>query len=334
MPGILPAWSALPRRRVRFARESRIPRGSGESHVLGVVASPHEAERSKRRPILAMHDRLFVLVGDSIDRETVRSQCRTPMSYVVDCAKCLMCVNNDSGTSTWLNVMLFGVGSRGCIHRDRSWAPEQNREVMSVTERVLRLLPHVLIQHAQRHREVVVTLHTGLWDVFATEGSPTSSCGRQVDEPNGPTIAPFITGEWGVDIRDRLIRPVLGTVRSYAPHAIVAWRSLPFNCWRGWGDVRTNIVLASHLGVQLACIAGLPLLDWRALSCSHFRHEDLAIDLTHFNRRAHAVLARTLVQRDFVDPCVTTQEQCELSICGSAAGAAETNASRARDSGA
>ena len=84
---------------------------------------------------------LYILLGDSIDRELVRSRCAAPVAYNDGhCAKCVLCAANPC--ETWLNVMLFGLGLYSCEHKDKNWAPQE--ESQSIQPRVEALLAAVL----------------------------------------------------------------------------------------------------------------------------------------------------------------------------------------------
>ena len=112
---------------------------------------------------------LHVLIGDSIDREVVRSRCDNPVVYdPKHCAKCALCNSQRCGESAWLNVMTFGLGVYGCVHIDKWWAP--NEESRDVKARIRSLLGPVLSSTAAAtYERIVVSLHSGAWDVLATK---------------------------------------------------------------------------------------------------------------------------------------------------------------------
>jgi hypothetical protein len=105
-----------------------------------------------------------VLIGDSIDRSLVEAACPRPANPFVKsfCAKCIECTHQNV---SWLNIMHFGSGYRGCYHRDS--AMNSLVEVQPAAERIRTLLPLVLRTCNAARRETLVVAHSGLWDVRA-----------------------------------------------------------------------------------------------------------------------------------------------------------------------
>ena len=214
-------------------------------------------------PALHPAQRLYILVGDSIDREVVRSRCGAPVQYDVRrCLKCLVCANASDG-ATWVNVMHFGVGVGGsqCTHVDSHWA-----EAEAVRESVARM--HLLLGSllssaaAATFGEVTVQLSSGTWDMLSTK-----EC---------PHLAPALHagGAWTIAAR-RLVHAAIDVVSRVAAsvplqaHPRVLWRTLPLVCrtLKGGEEIgRLMSGLSSH-GARLACEEGLDVVDWRGVSC-------------------------------------------------------------------
>jgi hypothetical protein len=172
---------------------------------------------------------LYILLGDSLDRSLVESRCRSTPARQYNrehCAKCLVCDGMASvDGAMWLNIMLFGVGSQGCYHTDHAWAPLE--ESRNVTARVRRFLSHAL-EESPRHQQVVVQVHSGLWDVFATKAN--SLCSTPMPAGMKSFMGPFYNGEWAINVRERLISPVREIISERRPDAKLIWRSMPFLC--------------------------------------------------------------------------------------------------------
>ena len=84
--------------------------GAGYGHIS---AGELFAQTSGLTPAReAQSSTLFILLGDSIDREVVRSRCASAMQWERTCHKCMLCPNDGAG-NTWLNIMTYGVGVGG-----------------------------------------------------------------------------------------------------------------------------------------------------------------------------------------------------------------------------
>jgi hypothetical protein len=195
---------------------------------------------------------LYVLLGDSIDREVARSRCTDAVQYDTRrCHKCLLCPNDGHG-NTWLNIMTYGVGVGGvkCNHSDSGWA-EAGAE-HDIHRRTHTLLGTVLHSAAARsYGSIVVQLHSGAWDVLSTK-----EC---------PHVAPMLMdgSAWAARAQSALIDTARSVVRSAPVAAAVQqlrWRTLPFQCKSLAGERKREDVsalfaaVAAH-GARLACKA-------------------------------------------------------------------------------
>lgn len=281
--------------------------------------------RDTRRGRRAANTTLHILLGDSMDREMVRSRCAKPVRWAPhDCAKCYGCWGSP-GHDEWFNVFNFGVGSRDCYHSSAGWIGVN--EPHNITTRVLYLVPK-LLRRAHRHARVVIQMHSGLWDIAAT--GPSSSCrntslcenivvrkGEPAQRVCRNSMMPFHTGEWQRDVRERLIAPVRQLVAglSAGPPVSLRWRSIPYVCsmpavFDPTQLTLLNVNFASALGVALACAEGLALADWRSDSCN--ANLPRPRDGIHFDRPEHYDgFARAAPK----DACGTWQEPCEWRMC-------------------
>eukprot|EP00326_Haptolina_ericina_P030909 CAMPEP_0181172424 /NCGR_PEP_ID=MMETSP1096-20121128/2442_1 /TAXON_ID=156174 ORGANISM="Chrysochromulina ericina, Strain CCMP281" /NCGR_SAMPLE_ID=MMETSP1096 /ASSEMBLY_ACC=CAM_ASM_000453 /LENGTH=238 /DNA_ID=CAMNT_0023260151 /DNA_START=338 /DNA_END=1055 /DNA_ORIENTATION=+ len=209
--------------------------------------------------------------------------------------------------------MLFGVGSQGCYHTDHTWAPLE--ESRNVTARVRRFLSHAL-EESPRHQQVVVQVHSGLWDVFATKAN--SLCSTPMPAGMKSFMGPFYNGEWAINVRERLISPVREIISERRPDAKLIWRSMPFLCDHAafGNDAKLThfMALASTQGVLVACIEHLPVWDWRRISCETMT-KGMMTDQIHFAMAYYTHFVDALFRGELVDPCTARQPDCEAVIC-------------------
>ena len=236
---------------------------------------------------------LYILLGDSIDRELVRSRCAAPVAYNArHCAKCVLCAANPC--ETWLNVMLFGLGLYSCEHKDKNWAPQE--ESQSIQPRVEALLGAVLHSPAaSTYNRIVVSLHSGAWDVLATKECPNISTAL---------LAPQATNYIWRRVAENSLLSAARSVVSASPVARrvqlpLLWRTMPFICrsFANGEDASELLSAASALGADLACRHGLTLVDWRGLSCRAFNQSLMLADNIHWHPLAYNLMASELTRR-------------------------------------
>ena len=254
---------------------------------------------------------LYVLIGDSIDRELVRSRCAEPALYEPQlCAKCVWCADE---CDAWLNVMHFGLGLYGCEHADRHWAP--NEELQSVKPRIETLLGRVLRSAAAAtYHRVVISLHSGAWDVLSTK-----ECA------NVSTALLTTPSVWLQSAQSHLLETVTAVVAA-SPVARrvrmpMLWRTIPLLCrsFAGGEDASQLFAAVSDLGVELACRHRLTLVDWRHISCRQFNESMMLADGTHWQPHAYDALATELEKAAHATPdgaCGRVpSERCECRVC-------------------
>ena len=307
-----------------------LPRAAGAllAGIL-VVSPPPLIARRLPSPVnnrLPSHGgKLFVLVGNSIDRQIVESRCKFREERAAynlttsspGCKGCAKCIIHKPGkpVETWANVMLFGVSD---CHLNTTVPGEKTDAVM----RLRSSLSPLLDAHASQQKRFVVSLHSGLWDATATGRFGECSQGKTV--PITPTLESFESGQWHQDAKWRLVRTVRELLASY-PAAALVWHSLPFVCPHAhlaskMGTNTSFLARASWHGVRLACEERLPFADWRALSCERFRdRRDNQIDGLHWKSQAYDAFASTLTDSgswvDACDPRSMLQEPCEARNC-------------------
>lgn len=278
-------------------------------HVSELV-SRITAGSSFRRQLRGRHDHLvsaarrdngsvFILLGDSIDREFVKSRCKDPLEWEHKMWRCW------DGRNTWANVMTFGTGARGCWHI----TGESGLDVSAynVTLRVEKYLGKLM--ETVTTERIYVQLHAGLWDVTAFHGC---------DESELKDI--LHSGAWISHVRQTLIRPVRKLLQPYRDRGArinLGWRTMPFVCCTH--PPLETYQLASTMGVQLACSEGLQLVDWRTVSCSALTSSMLGSDLIHWNSSlSQELFAAELWYPRFRDPCsavMPSVEDCEKLKC-------------------
>ena len=266
-------------------------------------------------PARCTHSTLFVLLGDSIDREVVRSRCARPVLYNPQhCAKCALCNAEQQGCDSHLNVMLFGLGLFGCEHDDRHWAPHE--ETQSPQPRIRALLGGILQEPAAAtFASIVISMHSGDWDVLATKECANIST-VLLDTP----AAWFEAADRLVDTTNAVVAasPVARRVRMP-----LLWRTAPLLC-RSFaaGEDATELVAAvSSHGATLACRHGLTLVDWRGLSCRRLNSSLLLSDGTHWQPAAYDLMADELTRRATsehgggANACHVGTSRCECALC-------------------
>lgn len=174
---------------------------------------------------------LYVLLGDSIDRNLVMSRCSSAANRTSSrqydakhCTQCWVCDRHASvDGNTWANVMLFGVGSNGCLAEAKARAYDQvNEAPTDIRFRIERWLGLLLTMYADRHQAVIVQVHSGLWDMF---GFGLDGC-NQISAFG----ALLHSGEYVANLRQRLIAPVRHMLSKRRPDARLIWRSMPLMC--------------------------------------------------------------------------------------------------------
>ena len=273
---------------------------------------------------------LNVLIGDSIDRELVRSRCASPVRYApAVCAKCVVCNSDQCGTDAWVNIMHFGIGLRGCQHNDRPWGTSE-QEVHDARSRVASLLKPLLASPAaSTFSRIVISLHSGAWDVLTSK-----ECGANITDALLRT-----PGEWLKNAAYHLVDGVSAVLDKLPPataHLVrrpLLWRTMPLICrsFKAGEDASELFHAASILGVRLACRHGLTIVDMRTLSCTDALHSKLLSDGTHFTDAAYTVMAAELQRRArtrldgtggdaaevarFCSDPSASQSRCECRLC-------------------
>ena len=257
---------------------------------------------------------LRILIGDSIDRELVRTRCSHPVLYDPQrCAKCVLCNPARCGEDAWLNVMTFGLGIYGCDHVDQHWAP--NKEARGTSTRIQTLLrPLLASKSAATYGQIVLSLHSGAWDVLATKECRNIS--------HALLAAPNV---WFAAAQAELMGAVDGVLATAPPTVArlvqrpLLWRTAPLICrsFAGGEDASELFVAVSALGVQFACRASLQLVDWRSLSCRRFHAGHLLADGTHYVTEAYDAMAREMREPSSTRACGAVQPRCECQLCTS-----------------
>ena len=245
---------------------------------------------------------LRILVGDSNDRELVRTRCAHPVRYAPHlCNKCVLCQSShhkgrSSCSDAWLNVMHFGVGVLGCYNVDAAWGSSSEPWHNDTRKRIAALLtPLLLSPAAATFGRIVVSLHSGLWDVAATR-----ECGAKIAQSFLHT-----PDEWLTNARHHLpgglndVVAALPTTVHRLIHRPYLWRTIPLTCrsLSGGEDAAELIAAVSTLGVRLACQEPdrLTLVDWRTLSCTAFTQaSSLQPDGVHFQDGAYDLFAAAM----------------------------------------
>ena len=266
-------------------------------------------------PARCAHSTLYVLLGDSIDREVVRSRCANPVAYIPQtCAKCVLC-NAESGCDSYVNIMLFGLGLFGCDHVDRHWAPHEETQVPQ--PRIRALLTNVLnTPAATTYSRIVISLHSGGWDVLATKECANISS-VLLNAPN----------TWLAVAETALLRTATSVVVSSQVASRVRtpllWRTVPLLCrsFGGGEDASELIAAVSSHGVSLACRHSMTLVDWRGLSCARLNTSLQLPDGTHWHSAAYDLMAEELVRvaaaghSHGVSACGVPTPRCECDLC-------------------
>lgn len=133
-------------------------------------------------------------------------------------------------------------------------------------------------------------------------------------------MASFLSGQWRIDARERLVAAVRGELQPYESKATLVWRTMPFVCATsgGWDPRQSPLAQqTSAEGAKLACEEGLPLVDWRSASCHATApgRAGLIGDGVHWHPNFYRVFTNALVQGDFAPACEATQDDCERTRC-------------------
>ena len=248
-----------------------------------------------------MSNATYILIGDSLDRRLIEQQCvinrakQTTLQHLVattpSCATCKQCLL--PGKSRLVNIMMFGLGVDDCWQRAH-WMTEYELQNRHPIARLTSFLPPVLAHVAPQSSRLIVTVHSGLWDLYASyrpDGTP-----EQIHRCNGTAsfaAHQFINGAWSQaaagflhEVR-RLLIPYQAKVHS------LSWRTLPWINVAGEDRVALDTATASATTAQFACREGIVLRDWHRMSCS-MSSRDFAEDNIHpkdFRRFADLELA-------------------------------------------
>jgi hypothetical protein len=286
---------------------------------------------------------LYILIGDSNDRNTVMSQCdpgemghgRYPWAFVDKagkpkmCPKCMAC-RNAASNDTWVNLMLFGMTLRGCHAPQDEFA---DNGAPDAALRVQGMLPLVLEMYGSSHRRIVVSMHDGMWSLLAL----SSDC------PAFPMLdshaSSQFSSEWLDAVRTQLVAPVWQALGKYAGRTHLMWRTLPTVCGQpdlsaagpcraaATGQLFSQRCIANWASLTtraarpFLCDERLTVADWRSVACSVFSWQNMS-DGLHWQRDVYSTFAK--VTRAAVDApaahgaCGLRQPsvpECELSRC-------------------
>lgn len=213
---------------------------------------------------------LNILVGDSIDRDIVTSQCKFPINYFKNCSKCMFC---ETDKNNWLNVMHFGLQLNGCVHKDPVW---RDNEDITIEERFVKILnPIIYSEYIKIYKKVNIIFNSGLWDIATFKECPMNS-------------NLLYNSSWDEQLYERILKPFL-----HRPFNIW-WRNMPLTC-RLFDKKKHDYVykIVSDKGKNVATKNNIKILDLRSLSFRMKRYF-LLPDGIHWNNDANKMFGKII----------------------------------------
>ena len=243
--------------------------------------------------------RLFLLIGDSLDRSLVWRSCeaeRSTLTPLCSCKNCFVCGPLADG-SWWANLFLVGL----LTPQQRSTPGALLPGEPPLAHQRLRTILPTMVADIPAHTPVTVMLAPGSWDAL--------SAGEERSTRDAPAAAKlqsaFTDGTFDRACRD-LIADARAALRRLSPPSGVQWlwHSAPAPheartvAPRGAGidlhDFSSRMRLVSSVGTAAACSSGVHgLLDWRRWSCHHASYRELATG-QHYNATGALLLASML----------------------------------------